>query len=155
MRSKKGNNQPACEVIFFHHEDMGIPWEIAKLGVRQGMWGTAKKIEQGFRWYQKERACSNKISQHVAMAQMSTKIDQNYLTRLESDENEDDSHSETLVPLEKQEGLSINMPKFLVIGGALILACTLNHGLLTKAVVSGVASRFGNIARRAFPPTQL
>lgn len=155
VRSLKGNNQPACEVIFFHHEDMGIPWEIAKFGIRQGMWGTAKKIEQGFRWYQKERACSNKISHHVAMAQMSTKIYQNYLTHLESDENEGDSYTETLVPLEKQGGLSINMPKFLVIGGAVILACTLNHGLLTKAVISGVASRFGNMGRRAFPPTQL
>nr|GEX30412.1 START domain, START-like domain protein [Tanacetum cinerariifolium] len=167
VRSIKGNNQPACEVIFFHHEDMGIPWGLAKIGVRQGMWGTAKKIEQGLRWYKKERACSNKISHHVALAQMSTKIDQNYLTcleseeneddshlvphRLESDENEDDSHTETLIPLEKQGGLSINMPKFLVIGGAVILACSLNRGLVTKGVVFEVAKRFGNIGRRALP----
>ncbi|GKC77610.1 tropinone reductase homolog-like protein [Tanacetum coccineum] len=166
----KRKQPAACEVIFFHHEDMGIPWKIAKLGIRQGMWGTAQKIEQGFRWYKKERACSNKISHHVAMAQMSTKIDQNYLTRLESeeneddshtgtlvphhlesDENEDDSHTETLIPLEKQGGLSINMPKFLVIGGAVILACSLNRGIVTKGVVFEVAKRFGNIGRRALP----
>lgn len=57
-----------CEVTFFHHEDMGIPWEIAKFGVRQGMWGAARKVEQGFRLYQQERASSKSISLHVVMA---------------------------------------------------------------------------------------
>ncbi|GJV81770.1 tropinone reductase homolog-like protein [Tanacetum coccineum] len=124
VRSVKGNNQPACEVIFFHHEDMGIPWKIAKLGIRQGMWGTAQKIEQ-------------------AMAQMSTKIDQNYLTRLESEENEDDSHTGTLVPhhLESDENED----------DSFILACSLNRGIVTKGVVFEVAKRFGNIGRRALP----
>nr|GEV46479.1 START domain, START-like domain protein [Tanacetum cinerariifolium] len=32
VESKIGSDQPACEVTFFHHEDMGIPWEIAKYG---------------------------------------------------------------------------------------------------------------------------
>jgi len=43
--SRRGNGEmSACEVILFHYEDMGIPWEIAKLGIRQGMWGAVKKI---------------------------------------------------------------------------------------------------------------
>ncbi|CAH8385896.1 unnamed protein product [Eruca vesicaria subsp. sativa] len=37
-----------CEVILFHHEDMGIPREIAKLGVRRGILGAVKKMELQF-----------------------------------------------------------------------------------------------------------
>ncbi|XP_071709871.1 uncharacterized protein [Rutidosis leptorrhynchoides] len=153
VKSKKGNNEHACEVVFFHHEDMGIPWEIAKFGVKQGMWGTAKKVERGLRWYQKERARSTMVSHHVAMAQMSTKIDQNYLTHLESDEDREMGPIQTGIQQEKQGGLTV--PKLLVIGGAVILACTLNRGVLTKTVVFGVARRFGNLGRRAFPPTHI
>ncbi|KAI3705862.1 hypothetical protein L1987_76111 [Smallanthus sonchifolius] len=156
VQSKKGNNQAACEVIFFHYEDMGIPWEIAKLGVRQAMWGTAKKIEQGFRWYQKERAFSKTVSHHVVMAQMGTKIDQDYLTRLESNEHDEDvAQTQMMTHQEKQEGIYMNIQKLLVIGGAIILACSLDRGQLTKAVMFGVAKRFGNIGRRAFPARQL
>ena len=36
-----------CEVILFHHKDIGIPWEIANIGVHQGMWGAVKNIELG------------------------------------------------------------------------------------------------------------
>ncbi|KVI07520.1 START domain-containing protein [Cynara cardunculus var. scolymus] len=152
LGSKKGNNQPASEVVFFHHEDMGIPWEIAKFAVSQGMWGTARKVERGFRWYQNERICSKTTSPHIAMAEMSTKIDQNYLARLESDEDHDVAETEMVVQQEKQGG--INLPKLLVIGGAVILACSLDRGLLTKGVIFRVARRFGNVGRR-FPPTQL
>ncbi|KAL7165648.1 hypothetical protein ACSBR2_041345 [Camellia fascicularis] len=56
VESKRGDGQlTACEVLLFHHEEMGIPWEIAKLGVRQGMWGAVKKIDPGLRTYQRER----------------------------------------------------------------------------------------------------
>ncbi|KAJ9546244.1 hypothetical protein OSB04_025951 [Centaurea solstitialis] len=151
--SKKGNNQPASEVVFFHHEDMGIPWEIAKFAISQGMWGTARKIERSFRWYQNERNCSKTTSPHIAMAEMSTKIDQNYLARLESDEDQDVPETKMVAQQEKPGG--INLPKLLVIGGAVILACSLDRGLLTKAVIFKVARRFGNVGRRAFPPTQL
>ncbi|CAI9302256.1 unnamed protein product [Lactuca saligna] len=157
VNSKKGNNnnQPASEVIFFHHEDMGIPWEIAKFGVRQGMWGTARKIEQGFRWYQKERASSKtKKSHHVTMAEMSTKIDQNYLSRLECCE-EDEGVADTVMADEIEKEGGMNLPKILVICGVVVLACSLDRGLLTKGVVVGVARRFGNLGRRVFPATRL
>lgn len=152
--SKKGKNKPASEVLFFHHEDMGIPWEIAKFAVRQGMWGTARKIERGFRWYQNERVCSKTASPHVAMAKMSTKIDRNYLARLESNEDQDVAETETAVVRRENPG-GINLPKLLVIGGAVILVCSLDRGLLTKGVIFKVARRFGNVGRRAFPPTRL
>ncbi|GER43658.1 polyketide cyclase/dehydrase and lipid transportsuperfamily protein [Striga asiatica] len=53
--SKRDGRPTACQVILFHHEDMGIPREIAKLGIRQGMWGAVKKIDLGLRTYHKHR----------------------------------------------------------------------------------------------------
>ncbi|XP_076898605.1 uncharacterized protein LOC143552218 [Bidens hawaiensis] len=157
VESKKGSNEPACEVTFFHYEDMGIPWELAKFGVRQGMWGTAKNIERGFRWYQKERACAKTISHHVNMARMSTKIDQDYLTRLDSvEDNEVVAQTQVMVNEEKHGGIDINnLQKLLVVGAAVAFACSLDRGQLTKAVIFGVAKRFENIGRRAFPAPQL
>ena len=35
-----------------------------------------------------------------------------------------------------------NVSRFLVLGGAVALACTLDQGLLTKAVIFGVARKF-------------
>ncbi|KAF3685899.1 hypothetical protein FXO37_00155 [Capsicum annuum] len=40
VESKKGDGQlSACEVTLLHYEDMDIPKDVAKLGVRHGMWG--------------------------------------------------------------------------------------------------------------------
>lgn len=148
VESRKGNGQlTACEVILFHHEDMGIPWEIAKFGVRQGMWGAVKKIECGFRAYQKERASGSPISRPAFMAQINTKIDPNYLKSLESDED----LPETEVVSSSEKPVGMNIPKLVVFGGAVVLACSLDRGLLTKAVIFGVARRFTNIGRRACP----
>ncbi|CAL5364626.1 hypothetical protein CsSME_00002075 [Camellia sinensis var. sinensis] len=145
VASKKGNGQLTdCEVILFHHEDMGIPWEIAKFGVRQGMWGAVKKIERGFRAYQKERASGAPLSRSAFLAQVNTKINPVYLKSLES--AEDSPETEVQGSPEKRGGL--NIPKFLVFGGAVVLACSLDRGLLTKAVIFGVARRFPNIGRR-------
>ncbi|CAL5343078.1 unnamed protein product [Camellia sinensis] len=41
-----------------------------------------------------------------------------------------------------------NMPKFLFVGGTIVLACSLDRGLLTKAVIFGVAKRFTKIGKR-------
>ena len=38
-----------------------------------------------------------------------------------------------------------NIPKLLIVGGAIALACTLDQGLLTKAVIFGVARRFAKM----------
>ncbi|KAL3524464.1 hypothetical protein ACH5RR_017298 [Cinchona calisaya] len=150
VESRKGNGQlTACEVILFHHEDMGIPWEIAKFGVRQGMWGTVRKIERGFRLYQRARSSEASLSHTALMAQINTKIDPDYLKALES--GEDSSETEMLESTEKPKGL--NIPKLLVFGGAVAVACSLDNGLLTKAIVFSVAKRFANIGRRACPRT--
>ncbi|XVF12834.1 hypothetical protein REPUB_Repub08aG0154300 [Reevesia pubescens] len=145
VESRKGDGQlTACEVLLFHHENMGIPWEIAKLGVRQGMWGAVKKIDPGLRAYQKERASGAPLSHCAFMAQINTKVSADYLRSLESSSN-DSSKLETHTSSEKQ---GKNIPKILVVGGAIALACSLDRGLLTKAVIFGVARRFAKIGRR-------
>lgn len=151
VESRRGNGQlTACEVLLFHYEDMGIPWEIAKFGVRQGMWGLVRKIERGFRSYQKSRASNMKISRCAFMAQVNTKIDPEYLKLMEGDV-EESSGTEVQVSPAKSEG--INVPKLLIIGGALIVACTLDRGIIPKALLLNAVKRFGNIGRRASPRT--
>lgn len=147
VESKRGDGQlTACEVLLFHHEDMGIPWEIAKLGVRQGMWGAVKKIEAGLRAYQKHRVSGAPLSRSGLMAQINTKVSADYLRSLESNTSnslEGENPDSPKKPSEKN-----NIPKILVVGGAVLLACTLDRGLLTKAVIFGVARRFARIGRR-------
>ncbi|KAK5782699.1 StAR-related lipid transfer 7, mitochondrial [Gossypium arboreum] len=146
VESRKGDGQlTACEVLLFHHEDMGIPWKIAKVGVRQGMWGTVKKIDPGLRAYQKERTSGNTLSHCAFMAQINSKISADYLRSFESKSN-DSSELETHNSSEKPSGK--NIPKLLVVGGAIALACSFDRGLLTKAVIFGVARRFANIGKR-------
>jgi hypothetical protein len=121
---------------------MGIPWEIAKLGVRQGMWGAVKKIDPALRVYQKQRASGAPLSHCARMAQINTKVSADYQRCLESST---DNSSEVEKPENPKER---NVPKLLVVGGAILLACTLDRGLLTKAVIFGVARRFARNGRR-------
>ncbi|KAH7668311.1 START domain-containing proteins involved in steroidogenesis/phosphatidylcholine transfer protein [Dioscorea alata] len=135
--SIRGNGQrTACEVLLFHYEDMGIPWEIAKLGVRQGMWGCVKKIEPGLRAYQIARRSGKPLSRCGTMAQINTSINANYFSSLE----DNNGSSDIIGTDEKPSGR--NIPRLIVVGGAIALACTLDGGLLTKAIIFGVARRF-------------
>jgi hypothetical protein len=137
VESRRGNGgKTACEILLFHHEDMGIPYEIAKLGIRQGMWGCVKKIEPGLRAYQKARAAGEPLSQSAVMAQINTKVGDNFVRSLESNSNESD-----IVEAEEKRTRS-HLAKFFVLGGAVALACTLDQGLLTKALIFGVARKF-------------
>ncbi|KAL6848328.1 hypothetical protein ACP4OV_021622 [Aristida adscensionis] len=137
VESKRGNSGlTACEILLFHHEDMGIPYEIAKLGIRQGMWGCVKRIEPGLRAYQKARAAGEPLSPSALMAQINTKVGDNFLRSLES--NCDESE---IVEAEEKPARN-HVARFLVLGGAVALACTLDQGLLTKALIFGVARKF-------------
>lgn len=144
VESRRGDQLTACEVLLFHHEDMGIPWEIAKLGVRQGMWGAVKKIDPALRAYQKQRASGVPLSRCAFLAQINSKVSVDYLRWLESTSSL--SEVETLASPEKPSGR--NLPKYLVVGGAIALACTLDRGLLTKAVIFGVARRFVKMGKQ-------
>lgn len=146
VESRRGDGQlTACEVILFHHEDMGIPWEIAKLGVRQGMWGAVKKFDPALHAYMKERASGASLSRCAYMAQINTKVSADYLRTLQNCTN-DLSVVEASDSSEKPGGR--NIPKLLIVGGAIALACSIDKGLLTKAVIFGVARRFAKIGRR-------
>ncbi|KAF1865084.1 hypothetical protein Lal_00004458 [Lupinus albus] len=145
VESKRNKGQvTACEVLLFHHEEMGIPWEIAKLGVRKGMWGTVQKIEPGLRAYQEARASGAPLSRSAFMAQVNTKISHEYLQSIGTAESSPET--ENIITDEKPQG--VNVPKMLVIGGAIALACSLDRGLVTKYVIFGVARRLANIGKR-------
>lgn len=127
---------------------MGIPWEIAKLGVRQGMWGAVKKIEPGLRAYQKERASETPISRFAGMARLNTKVSEDYLSSLESSSNGETSSDIVKTAESPKNKLGKNMSKLLVFGGAVVLACSLDRGLLPKVFILGAARRFGQIGRK-------
>jgi hypothetical protein len=115
---------------------MGIPNEIAKIGIRQGMWGCVKRIEPGLRAYQKARAAGEPPSKSALMARINTKVGDNFVRALESNIDESDIMEAEEKPVKNR------MARFLVLGGAVALACTLDQGLLTKALIFGVARKF-------------
>ncbi|KAL5805298.1 hypothetical protein ACOSQ3_032098 [Xanthoceras sorbifolium] len=128
VESRRGNGQlTACEVLLFHHEDMGISSEIAKFGIRQGMWGVVKKIEPGLRAYQKES------------------INPDYLRALEGAK---DLSKNEVAATSTDKPQDNNIPKLLVLGGAIILACSLDGGLLPKAFIFSMARRFANMGKK-------
>nr|GLL27463.1 uncharacterized protein LOC109179992 [Ipomoea trifida] len=145
VESKIDGRLTACEVLLFHHEDMGIPWEIAKLGVRQGMWGAVKKIDPALRTYQKHRASEAPLSRSASMAQINTQFSVDKLRSLEGEKSL--ALVENLDAPQKPAA-GRNVPKLLLVGGAIALACSLDRGLLTKAVIFGVGRRFAGIGKR-------
>jgi hypothetical protein len=146
VESRNGG-MTACEVLLFHHEDMGIPWGIAKLGVQQGMWGCVKRIDPGLRAYQAARAAGEPMSKYAAMAHANTKFVADELTASEGI-NEAGSSSNNNAVAEKPKHWTGNLPKVVLIGGAVALACSFDQGLLTKAVIFGTARRFAGPGRR-------
>ena len=138
----------ACEVLLFHHEDMGIPWSIAKLGVQQGMWGCVKRIEPGLRAYQAARAAGEPMSKYAARAHANTKFVADELTASEGNNEAGSSSNSKNALAEKPKHWTGNLPKVFLIGGAVALACSFDQGLLTKAVIFGTARRFAGPGRR-------
>ncbi|KAF2299510.1 hypothetical protein GH714_032312 [Hevea brasiliensis] len=115
----------ACEVLLLHHEEMGIPWEIAKLGVRHGMWGTVKKFEPGLRAYQKARASGVPLSRPAFMAQITTKINSGSQSLAV---NENSSETEVAAAAtSSNRSLGRKIPKWLIFGGVFVLACSIDR----------------------------
>ena len=157
---KHDGRMTACEVTFFHSEDMHIPKRIAKFGVQQGMWGCVKKMEPGLRKYQHHQSSLKTLSRNAYMAQLYTRVPSDFLyedlsaTNKASNADTDNSElqqmnssncdaSKHIVRDEKVNGL-----KWLIVGGAVILACTLDRGALGKVLVFGMARRFSKLNRR-------
>ncbi|KAF7008404.1 hypothetical protein CFC21_023163, partial [Triticum aestivum] len=138
---KKDGQQPmACEVTLFHYEDMGIPKDVAKVGVRHGMWGAVKKLQSGFRAYQLMRKSENILSRSAIMARVTTKtciassdgsLDQGPFSTEQASTEDDNSRS-------VQHGFDW---KWVVVGGAVAAVCVLNTGIVGKALLLGAARK--------------
>ncbi|XP_002517011.2 uncharacterized protein LOC8280167 [Ricinus communis] len=144
VESRKGDGQmSACEVTLFHCEDMGIPKDVAKLGVRHGMWGTVKKLHSGMRAYQNARKSEASLSRSALMARITTKI--SFDESMDSSEpvtGEEDKHGAVDIRRHKDHGIDW---KWIVVGGTIALVCGLHSGAVGKALLFGAGQR---IARR-------
>ncbi|XP_051152741.1 uncharacterized protein LOC127266524 [Andrographis paniculata] len=153
-QSLKGDGTSACEVTLVHYEDMGIPKDVAKLGVRHGMWGTVKKLHAGFRTYQTAWKQDATPSRCALMARVAGKIALDNATNsaaAEETQCDREEKQELAVTSNQQQredggggGGGIDW-KWVAIGGAVALACGLKTGVIGRAVLIGAGHR---IARR-------
>ncbi|KAL8162755.1 hypothetical protein V2J09_014244 [Rumex salicifolius] len=137
VESRKGDGQlSACEVTLIHYEDMGIPKDVAKLGVRHGMWGTVKKLHSGMRAYQKMRKSDNSLSRNAQLAAITTKI---------SFDGGDDALDEACGDEGRRRAMDCQNRgvdwKWVIIGGTVAVACGLRTGLIGKALLIGAGRR--------------
>ncbi|KAF9677681.1 hypothetical protein SADUNF_Sadunf08G0132700 [Salix dunnii] len=144
VESRKGDGQmSACEVTLLHYEDMGIPKDVAKLGVRHAMWGAVKKLHSGMRAYQNARKSEALLSRSALMARITTKI--SFDEGMDSSEtvNEEEDRSPA-VDIQRHKDHGIDW-KWIVVGGTVALVCGLHSGVIGKALLLGAGQR---IARK-------
>ncbi|KAL0650363.1 hypothetical protein Bca4012_093054 [Brassica carinata] len=141
VESRKGDGQPtACEVSLVHYEDMGIPKDVAKLGVRHGMWGAVKKLHSGLRAYQTGRKSDSSLSRIAQMARITTVLD---MDSTESSTSDEDRSRAMGYARRQRDNLRVDW-KWVVVGGV-ALACGLHTGVIGKALLAGAGQR---LARR-------
>ncbi|VVB01157.1 unnamed protein product [Arabis nemorensis] len=141
VESRKGDGQQsACEVSLVHYEDMGIPKDVAKLGVRHGMWGAVKKLNSGLRAYQTVRKSDSSLSRIAQMARITTKLN---MDSAESSTNDEDRSRAMDYARRQRDNLRMDW-KWIVVGGV-ALACGLHTGIIGKALLAGAGQR---LARR-------
>ncbi|KAK4434079.1 hypothetical protein Salat_0570600 [Sesamum alatum] len=143
VQSRKGDGQlSACEVMLIHYEDMGIPKDVAKLGVRHGMWGTVKKLHAGFRAYQAARKLeASSLSRCALNARITTKISDEEGTDDSGEQVSGEEERKELVMTERQkDGGGIDW-KWVAIGGTVALVCGLQTGVIGRALLMGAGHR--------------
>lgn len=135
-KSLRDGQMTACEVSLVHYEDMGIPKDVAKLGVRHGMWGTVKKLHAGMRAYQNSRISEISLSRCAVMASITTKIS------FEGDtgESAQDEQNQCLDP-RTCRNLGIIDWKWVLIGGTVAVICGLQTGVVRKALLTGAGRK--------------
>ncbi|KAF5752364.1 Polyketide cyclase/dehydrase and lipid transport superfamily protein isoform 2 [Tripterygium wilfordii] len=144
VESRKGDGQmSACEVTLVHYEDMGIPKDVAKLGVRHGMWGTVKKLHSGMRAYQNARKPDASLSRSTFMTHMTTKLSSDGSVGSSEPVSREEDNRRAVNTHEQQQGHAIDW-KWVVIGGVALVG-GLHSGVLGKALLMGAGQR---IARR-------
>uniref|UniRef100_A0A6M2F3X6 START domain-containing protein n=1 Tax=Populus davidiana TaxID=266767 RepID=A0A6M2F3X6_9ROSI len=140
VESRKGDGQmSACEVTLLHYEDMGIPKDVAKLGVRHAMWGAVKKLHSGMRAYQNARKSEASLSRSALMARITTKV--SFDEGMDSSEtvNEEEDRSPA-VDIQRHKDLGIDW-KWIAVGGTVALVCGLHTGAIGKALLLGAGQR--------------
>lgn len=144
VESRKGDGQlSACEVCLVHYEDMGIPKDVAKLGVRHGMWGTVKKLHSGMRAYENARKMEASLSRSALMARITTRMPFSESSDSSGPANDEEERDDRL-DIQRQGGDGVDW-KWIVIGGTVALAFGLHSGAVGKALLLGAGQR---IARR-------
>ncbi|RID62916.1 hypothetical protein BRARA_E01956 [Brassica rapa] len=142
VESRKGDGQmSACEVSLVHCEDMGIPKDVAKLGVRHGMWGAVKKLNSGLRSYQTARKAGAALSRSAQIARITTKLNMDVaeISRVDEEERGRDMENAR----RPKDQFSVDW-KLIVVGGV-ALACGLHSSAIGKALMFGAGQR---LARR-------
>ncbi|KAI4317963.1 hypothetical protein L6164_025783 [Bauhinia variegata] len=144
VESGKGDGQlSACEVTLLHYEDMGIPKDVAKLGVRHGMWGAVKKLHSGMRAYQNARKSGASLSKSALSARVMVKIPSHKsLDSLESSLAQGEKGQATNERRQNNHGVDW---KWVALGGTVALVLGLHSGAIGKALLLGAGHR---IARR-------
>ncbi|KAI0504781.1 hypothetical protein KFK09_015734 [Dendrobium nobile] len=143
VESRKQDGQiSACEVTLVHYEDMGIPKDVAKVGVRHGMWGAVKKLQSGMRAYQLMRKTETSLSRHAIATQIITKVPSivniiDLSGESEASGGDESSKSQSDDPKSGVHGIDW---KWIAIGGVAIV-CGLHTGLIGKALLIGTARR--------------
>ncbi|CDO99168.1 unnamed protein product [Coffea canephora] len=143
VHSLKGDGQlSACEVMLVHYEDMGIPRDVAKLGVRHGMWGTVKKLHAGLRAYQIARRSEESPSRCALMARITTRIssDEGAYALLEPNGKEEEKANRRDIQCHKNDG-GIDW-RWVAIGGAAV-AVGLHTGFIGKVLLVAAGHRAG------------
>ncbi|GAV69611.1 hypothetical protein CFOL_v3_13112 [Cephalotus follicularis] len=142
VASRKGDGQmSACEVTLVHYEDMGIPKDVAKLGLRHGMWGAVKKLHSGMRAYQNTRKTEASLSRSALMARITTKMSFNGgMDLVELVGSEDEKGQAINVKRNRDRGVDW---KWVVVGGTVALVCGLHSGVIGKALLLGAGQRIG------------
>lgn len=149
MQSRKQDGQSsACEVTLVHYEDMGIPKDVAKLGVRHGMWGTVKKLHAGFRAYQNARKQeSSSLSRCAVMARTTTKISSSEGIDPRKEREADEGEESELAGVDRQRGGGGIDWRWVAIGGAVAVVCGLQTGVIGTLLIGAghrIAGRRGN-----------
>ncbi|KAL2609847.1 hypothetical protein R1flu_028420 [Riccia fluitans] len=146
VESLKGDGQmTACEVLLFHHEEMGIQRDLAKLGIRQGMWGCVKKMQPGMLKYKALRGQGKPPSKCALMAKINTKVATSFVRNLSLLDPSIVETDESGGVKEKSKGHL----RWIILGGALALACGVDRGAVGKVLVFGIARRLGRLGRKA------
>ncbi|WOL08007.1 hypothetical protein Cni_G16758 [Canna indica] len=143
VESRKQDGQlSACEVTLIHYEDMGISNDVAKVGVRHGMWGAVKRLQSGMRAYQLRRKTEASLSRCALMARKTTKIPiDGAITSLEAEAESsyasEAANSGIAANTEHRHGIDW---KWVVVGGVAVV-CGLHASHIGKALLVGAAGR--------------